>query len=115
MVDLTQYLGPDGVSIRWERVGAVLSIAGLFALVEGWVRVFFATVGIPVSILDGLGNFTATWYETVLALPAVILERGFVAAVPFVQDAGIAGFVAAITITLLTILPIAWVVNRIYG
>ncbi|QIO23088.1 hypothetical protein [Haloarcula sp. JP-L23] len=113
MVEISDYIAENGVSIRWGRLLTVIFGAGVFAYFQGTISAFLSLVNVPLELLSGLTEFAATAVGVVYDLPAVVINRGFAAAVPYVADAGLAGYVVALTIVLATLYPIAWVVSRV--
>ncbi|GGN92271.1 hypothetical protein [Haloarcula pellucida] len=100
-------------SIRWGRLATVLFGASIFAYFEGFVAAFLSLVDIPLSLLAGYADFLGRAVSIAYGLPSIIIEQGFAAAVPFVLDAGFAGYLVALVIVLVTLFPIAWVVSRV--
>lgn len=113
MVDLRRFL--DGYTIRWDRVGLAVVGAGIYAYLQGAAAVLLSLADLPIALLSGLANFLGTLVETAVALPAVIITRGWQAAAQVVLDAGIAGFLVAISIVLVTLYVVALVVNEVTG
>ena len=114
MVDWSQFLTNGGTRIDFGRVAEV-GVGTVFgAVFTGIVSVLLGLVDIPLALLGGLTNFLATVVEIVAGLPAVIVERGWTAAIPFVLDAGPAGYVAGLSIALMTFYVIAQVVSRVH-
>ncbi|WP_254271097.1 hypothetical protein [Haloarcula marina] len=113
MVRISDYIAADGVSIKWRELGIVLFGAGIFAYVRGFVTAFLSLVDIPIGLLSGYTDFLAQAVGIVYGLPSVIIEQGFAEALPFVLDAGFAGYFVALGIVLVTLFPIAWVVSRV--
>ncbi|WP_424001190.1 hypothetical protein ACOZ4I_15700 [Haloarcula salina] len=113
MVQISDYIAENGLSVRWGRLLSLIFGAGLFAYFQGAITAFLSLVNVPLGLLSGLASFLGTAASLVYGLPAVIIDRGFVAAIPYVTDAGLAGYVVAVGITLSALYPIAWVVNRV--
>lgn len=103
----------DGYRIRWRRLGLTVIGASILAYFEGVVRVILAVFEFLLAFPRGFASFAAAVIGVVIGLPGVILDRGFAAAVPFVLDAGVAGFVVAISIVLATIYVFRTVVSRV--
>lgn len=103
----------DGASIRWRRLALVLFGASVFAYFEGLVAAFLALVDVPLALLSGYADFLGESVAVLYGLPAVIIDQGFAAAIPYVLDAGVAGFLVAVVIALTTLFPIAWVVSNV--
>lgn len=113
MVDWSQFTTDGGTRIDFARVAEV-GVGTVFAAVfTGWVSVVLGLADIPLALLGGLADFGGQVVAIVAGLPAVIIERGFAAAVPFVLDAGIAGFLVAVVIVLGTLYSLEWVVSRV--
>ena len=103
----------DGASIRWGRLATVLFGAGILAYFEGLVRTFLSLVDIPIALLAGYADFLGRAVGIAYGLPSVIIEQGFAAAVPLVLDSGLAGYLVAIGIVLVTLFPLGWVMSRV--
>jgi len=112
-MDLSQFLGADGVRIRFSRVAEVGVGAVFGAILTGMASVVLALFDIPIALLGGLADFLGAVVNILAGLPAVIVEQGFTAAVPFVLDAGPAGFVAALAVVLPGFYLSSWVVSRV--
>lgn len=113
MVDLSQFLTGDGTRIDFARVGEV-SVGAVFgAIFTGWVGVILGLADVPIGLLGGLAEFLGDAVVIVAGLPSVLVERGFAGAVPFVLDAGPAGYVVAIGIVLVTLFTVEVVVSRV--
>jgi len=113
VVQLRDFLTADGTRIRFGRVAEVGVGAVIAALFTGTVSVVLGLADIPLALLGGLTDFLASVVAIVAGLPSVIVSRGFAAAVPFVLEAGIAGYVVAIAIVLVTLYVAEVVVNRV--
>lgn len=113
MVDWSQFTTDGGIRIDFARVTEVGVGTVFAAVVTGWVSVILGLADIPLALLGGLADFGGQVVAIVAGLPAVIIERGFAAAVPFVLDAGIAGFLVAVVIVLGTLYSLEWVVSRV--
>jgi hypothetical protein len=105
----------DGMSIRWQALLGSIVGASVLAYFQGVVSTILGLFDIPIALLSGLANFGGRVVTVVAGLPAVIVERGFAAAVPFVVDAGPAGFAAALGIVLVTLYIVEGVINRVRG
>jgi hypothetical protein len=103
----------NGPRIQWSVLLTTVFGAGVLAYFEGLVRVFFSIVDIPLALLGGLADFGGQVVDVVAGIPAAIIERGWAAAIPFVIDAGLAGFVVAVAVVLATFYSIEWVVSRV--
>jgi hypothetical protein len=113
VVDWSQFLTNGGTRIDFGRVAEV-GVGTVFgAVFTGIVSVLLGLVDIPLALLGGLTDFLGRVVGIVAGLPAVIIERGFLAAVPFVLDAGIAGYALAVGVVLLTLFSLEWVVSRV--
>lgn len=122
MADTTDGGGPSPFSVGQYvengriRIGALLSTivgAGVFAYFEGLVSVILGLADIPISLAAGFGQFAASVVEVLTGFPVVIIQSGWRAALPFVLDAGIAGYFAGLSIVLVTLWIIAEVVSRV--
>lgn len=113
MVQISDYIGADGISIRWGRLLTVIFGAGILAAFRGWISAFLSLVDIPIALLSGFADFLGVMAAVVYGLPAVVIDQGFAATVPYVVDAGLAGYLVALAIVLATLYPIAWVVSRV--
>lgn len=113
MVRISDFIAENGISIRWRRLATVLFGAGILAWFQGLISAFLSLVDIPLSLASGYAHFLGTMYSVVYGLPAVIINRGFAEAIPFVADAGPAGYLVALGIALATLFPIAWVISRV--
>lgn len=111
MVRPREYLGSDGVSIKWNAVGATLFGAGVLAWFEGLAAVILTIVDVPIALAISTANSLADYIE--VAFNPVYFSEAVAATLPFVESAGIAGYVVAIVIVLLIFAPIAWVVSRV--
>lgn len=98
MVDLWEYV--DGAQIKWRKLGLSVVGATLIAYYRGLIRVVLSSADIPLSILSGFASFNAEIVRVITRAPAVMLDRGFMAAAGFVATAGPAGYVVALAITL---------------
>lgn len=113
MVSLSQFLGPDRISIRWKRLGAVLFGAGIFAYFEGVVATLLALADIPISLIgqfamllgELVGTFAGTW-------PAVI-DATVLEAQRFIATTGLGGFLVAILLVLVMLYGLAQVISRV--
>lgn len=102
----------SGYSINWSYLGSVLIGGTILAYFEGIARVVLAFANLLLSVPRGLASFFSDVVELVVGFPAVIVDRGWQAAIPFVQDAGIAGFIVALGIVLATFYVVARVVDH---
>jgi hypothetical protein len=112
VVDLSQFLGPDGIRIRWARLAEVGLGTVVGAVFTGTVSVVLGLFDIPIALAGGFGNFLGELVGVLVGLPSVLVDRGFAAAIPFVLDAGPAGYVVALGISLTTLYIVSWVVSR---
>jgi hypothetical protein len=113
VVDWSQFLTNGGTRIDFGRVAEV-GVGTVFgAVFTGIVSVLLGLVDIPLALLGGLTNFLADVVGIVAGLPAVIVERGWAAAIPFVLEAGPAGYIAGLSIALVTLYVIAQVVSGV--
>jgi hypothetical protein len=113
VVDWDQFLTRGGTRIDFERVAEV-GVGTVFgAIFTGVASVILGLADLPLALLGGLVDFNRQLIGVVAGLPAVIIERGFAAAVPFVLDAGIAGYLVAIVVVLATFYSLEWVVSRV--
>jgi len=113
VVDLRQFLTDGGTGIDFGRFAEVSVGTVAAAVFTGVTSVVLALFDIPLALLGGFTDFLEDVVAVVAGLPAVIVERGFAAAVPFVVDAGIAGFLVALSIVLLTLYAGEAVVSRV--
>lgn len=104
---LTQFI--DGHRIRWAKVGIAVVGATILAYFEGIVRVLLAFFDQPIRLLGGLASFAGAVVSVVVGTPTVIVEQGWAAAIPFIVDAGLAGFVAALGVVLVAFYAGRWV------
>jgi hypothetical protein len=113
VVDWSQFTTDGGIRIDFARVAEVGVGTVISAVFTGWVSVVLGLADLPLALLGGLTDFGGRVIAVVAGLPAVIIERGFAAAVPFVVEAGIAGFLVAVAIVLGTLYSVEWVVSRV--
>ena len=113
MVDLSQFLTDGGTRIRWSRVSEVGVGGVLGAIFTGVASVILGIADVPIALLGGLSSFAGELLAIVAGLPAVIVSSGFRGAVPFVLEAGIAGYVVAIAIVLVTLYIVEEVISRV--
>jgi hypothetical protein len=113
VVDLSQFLTDGGTRIRFGRVAEVGVGAVFGAIFTGFASVVLGLADIPIALLGGLASFAGDVIGVVAGLPATIVSSGFSAAVPFVLEAGPAGYVAAIGIVLATLYTVEWVISRV--
>lgn len=113
MVSASDFLGGDGVSIQWRQLAVTLFGAGLLAYFEGAIRTFLSLADIPIGLLAGTLDFLGAYVSLSLGFPAVLINAGWAGAIPYVLEAGIAGYLVAITIVLLTMYVVAQVVDRV--
>lgn len=113
MVEISDYIAENGVSIRWGRLLTLIVGTSILAYFRGTISAFLSLVDVPLALLSGFTEFLGTAVEVVYGLPAVVINRGFAAAVPYVTDAGLAGYVVALVIVLATLYPVAWVMSRV--
>lgn len=99
--------------IRWGRLGEVSAGAAIGAVLSGVASVVLAFADVPIALLGGLSSFYGDLISVVAGTPAVIIERGWLATVPYVLDAGPAGFLLAVVVSLATFYIIARVVDRV--
>lgn len=111
-LDPRVFLNPNGYTINWSYLGATVIGGTILAYFEGVARVVLAFANLLLSAPRGLASFFGDVIELVVGFPAVIVDRGWQAAIPFVQDAGIAGFVVAVAIVLATFYVVARVIDR---
>jgi hypothetical protein len=111
--DLSQFLGPDGVRIQFGSVAEVGVGAVIGAIFSGVASLVFGLFDIPIALASGFADFLGQLVGVLVGLPSVLIDVGFAAAIPFVLDAGPAGYVVAIGITLVTLYVLSWVVNRV--
>lgn len=111
MVSAREFI--DGVRINWRRLSATIVFAGIFAWFEGVVAVILSLADLPIALISGLTNFYGELAGVVLGFPSVLVNQGFAATVPYVVDAGPAGFLFALVVVLATFYPIAWVISNV--
>lgn len=113
MVDLSQFLTDGETKIRFGRLAEV-GVGTVFgAVLSGIASVLLAVFDVPIALLNGLASFLGEVVGVLAGLPSVIIRGGFVAAVPFVVEAGAAGFLAALAVVLPTLYVVAEVVSRV--
>ena len=113
MVDLSRFLTDGGTRIRFGRVAEVGVGAVFGALFTGVASVILGLADVPLALLSGLTGFLGDVIGVTAGLPAVIVSSGFRGAVPYVLEAGIAGYLVAIVIVLATLFTAEWVVSRV--
>jgi hypothetical protein len=113
VVDLSQFLTDGGTRIRFGRVAEV-GVGTVFgALFTGVASVVLGLADVPIALLGGLSGFLGDVIGVIAGLPAVVIASGFEAAVPFVLEAGIAGYVVAVGIVLVTLYAGEVVISRV--
>ena len=113
MASPSEVLLDDSGRIRWRRLGEVSVGATIGAVLSGVASTVLALADVPIALLGGLTSFYGDLIEVVVGTPAVIVERGWLATVPYVLDAGPAGFLLAVVVSLATFYVIARVVDRV--
>jgi hypothetical protein len=113
VVELRDFLTDGGTRIDFESV-ATTGVGAVFgAIFTGVASVVLGLADVPLALLSGLSDFLGAVVGVVAGLPSVIVSSGFAAAVPFVLDAGPAGYVVAIVIVLATLYVAERVVSRV--
>ena len=113
MASPTDVLLDDSGRIRWRRLGSVSVGAVVGAVFSGLTSVVLAVFDVPLSLYGGLAEFAGEAVGLVARTPAVIIERGWVAAGATILDAGPAGFVVAVAVVLATLYSVSWVMSRV--
>lgn len=113
MVEASDYLGSDGISIRWGAVWSTILGASILAYFRGAVNAFLSLADIPIALLSFLANYYGQQVELVFGLLPTVVRTSFAGAIPFVSGAGLFGYVVAILIVLATTYSIAEVVSRV--
>jgi len=103
----------DGVRINWRRLSFTIVGAGILGVFRGVVTFGLSLADLPLALISGLTNFYSELAEIVLGFPSVLVSQGFMGAIPYVLDAGIAGYLFGLAIALATLYPIAWVVSNV--
>jgi hypothetical protein len=103
----------SGTNIQWGRLLRTIFGAGVVAWFSGVASVILGFADIPLALLSGLASFGGEVVTVVVGLPVVVVRAGFGAAVPFVLNAGPAGFLVAVGISLVTLYIVAGVVSRV--
>jgi len=112
MIKPSDYVGEDGVTILWGRVASTLLGATILAYFEGTVATFLSAVNIPLGLLGGFGEFLGQLVAVVVGFPSALIRGGWAGAAGFVLEAGIAGYVVAIGIVLLSLYIATVVIQR---
>lgn len=115
-IDWRQFFqSEDGVFLDFGRIAEV-GIGTIFgAFFTGATSLVLGVVDIPIALLGGFGDFLAVLVDVLVGVPTLILRGAWADTVPFILDAGIAGFVVALGIVLLTLYILTWGVNQIGG
>lgn len=116
MVDVRDFLtvSPDGFRTPdFGRIAQVGIGATFGALLTGLTSLVLGIVDVPIALLQGLGDFLARVVFVLVETPGVIVEQGFLAAVPFIIGAGPAGLVVAIAVGLVAAYAFRWVISRV--
>lgn len=103
----------SGYSINWGKLGLAVVGGTILAYFEGVARVVLAFANLVLSIPRWFATYYGDIVELVIGFPALIIDRSWQAALPFVQDAGIAGFIVALAIVLATTYVMALVIDRV--
>jgi len=111
MVSASDYV--SGASIQWGRLGLSLVGATILAYFRGIVEAFLSLADIPIALLSGLADFAGELVTLVAGFPAVIVRGSWRGAIEYVTSAGIAGYVLAIAVVLLSTYFVAEVVSRV--
>lgn len=113
MVDWSQFTNANGTRINFGRVAEV-GVGTVFgALFTGFVSVILGLADIPLALLSGLANFTGELVYVIAGIPAAFVRGSFDEALVFVLDAGPAGYIVAVAISLAAFYIIALVVSRV--
>lgn len=113
MGDGNQFTTDGGIGINWSRVTEV-GVGTVFgAIFTGVVSIILGLADIPLALLGGLSDFLGTVVEVVAGLPALIMRGAWAETIPFILEAGIAGYVVAISIVLLTMYVVSWGVSKV--
>jgi hypothetical protein len=95
--------------IQWGTLLTTIFGATVGAWFTGLTDLIFSVADIPIALLGGAASFAGSVVGVLIGTPAVIIEQGFLAAIPFVADAGPAGLVAALAVGLAA----AWVLAEV--
>jgi hypothetical protein len=113
MVEPGDYIGANGIAIRWRRLFVEIVGATILAYVTGVVDIILSLADIPIGLL----SFVAEWYATLVELVTGSLARILLSsargAALWVRTTGLAGFLLAIIIVLATTYSVAEVVSRV--
>ena len=111
--------GGDGPPVRGDGTllwGSILGTAVgsvVLAIFEGWITTILALLRVPVTWLQGLGDFFGAATRLIYGVPAAIISGSWDQVLPLVESAGILGFVVALAIVLTTLYIVAEVVSRL--
>jgi hypothetical protein len=112
--DLSEFFRSDEYTfLDFGRIAEVGIGTVIGAFFSGATALILALFDIPINLLAGLAGFGGEVVNIVVGIPAVLVDRGFVASVPFVLEAGPAGFVAALAVVLPPLFVLSWVVSRV--
>jgi hypothetical protein len=98
---------------KWGKLLRTFFGVSVLAWFSGVVSVVLNLADIPIELLSGLAEFLGQVVFVVSRFPVLFIRSGFQEALPFVQEAGIAGYIAAVSIVLVTLYVVAWVVNLV--
>jgi hypothetical protein len=92
----------SGANINYRALFQAIGGGAILAYFSGLADVILSLADIPIRILGVIADFLGAVVSVVVGLPAVIIADGFQAAIPFISDAGIAGFAVGLSIALAT-------------
>jgi len=113
MARVSDYLGDDGIAIRWRRLFVEIVGATILAYFAGIVDIILSLANIPIALLSFLGNYYGQLIELVTDSFATVIFASFQGATQFIINAGPAGLVVAVIIVVATTYSIAEVVSRV--
>lgn len=114
VVDLDQFFQTSKrVRLDFGRIAevAVGTIQG--AIGVGVASVVLGIADIPIALLGGLANFGGDFVAVLAGLPAVLATASWQQTLAFINAAGVAGYVAAVAIVLVTLYIINLGVRRL--
>lgn len=103
----------NGTQIRFRELFTAIFGASLLAYFSGVANFILSLADIPLQLLDFLAAYLGAVVTVIAGLPAVIIRDGFAAAIPFVVDAGPAGYFVALGIGLVTLFIVERGVNYV--
>ena len=113
MVEASDFLGPNGINIRWGRLWGAIIGGSVLAYFMGFVDVLLSLADIPIALLSFLADYNGQLVAVAYGALPTVFRAAWAGATGFITSSGLFGYVVALVIVLATTYSIAEVVSRV--